>query len=539
MSYLEEKLLEDVKLYAVYSRIKEKAAIIWEIPILMDFTDHGIGHSERIVGILNRLISLWDNPDVNPVEAFVLLSSAYLHDIGMQAMIKAEGKADMLREMHAQYSCGIILYDGINNNPLTLRRLECGFREPNGNILSYDLQVCTALVCKGHSGKYFQEVFDLFTTHPRTVLNQRVDGAFLTALLMVADELDLANRDNATPNEYYTPISRLHQKKHQRIKDLKLDFNPDEHEIVASIQFEFRDEEPPELRRNLKIWVFDKLKNQFILTRRIFRRRMHISISPKVIDIGDIPTPSEAPFPAKFDEEEISILDRETAEMDIYDREIEKGQLSSILKPGGPAGVFFYYNVDPCDMRLLFGWFLKAGRANPEVSFHLASFGKESAITADLKSAVWTTTGALFAETETFTAASKPPDDSLLEELMALALGRSGFPGKPVLLIEDVSYFQPELQADFINMLSRAHARINSNAAVVILSSSPKLEPRNLHNSVNITKMESFSRELIGDILRKKNVSPGIDMDDFALKLYNNTSGAPERVRELVEALRQ
>jgi len=86
---LESLIKRDVDLYSEYHIVKEKAAEIikWSPPVDPDvpelppyYTDHGMEHSQRILAILDRLT---ERLDIEIFEAFPLLCSVWLHDIGM------------------------------------------------------------------------------------------------------------------------------------------------------------------------------------------------------------------------------------------------------------------------------------------------------------------------------------------------------------------------------------------------------------------------------------------------------------------------
>lgn len=512
MINLEEKLKQNQDLFAVYSRIKGKAADIWEEPLLHDFTEHGPRHSRQIITILDRILSYWEEFDLNDAEILVLLASAWLHDVGMQNMKDAEGKADILREAHAEYSYKIILKNGMVDEDIFLKKLDCGFRDNQGEIQDYDLLSCTALVCKGHSGKYFQGVVDRFGEATYSVLGQEVDGAFLTALLMVADELDLEGRGNMDPKIHYSSMSRLHQKKHQRISRVDYDFDSTSHQIKLSVRFQFWEEETEDFRKRLKQWVSNKLAGQFSRTMQIFQKKMGYCLCPKILEISDLSVLPEAQHPSRFSAEETSLLERETSEMDLYDRKTEKKRLQKLLGPDRPGGIFYYYNVDPYDRDFFFGWFEKAARAHPKVSFQDILIKPESAFTFTLEFL-----------TEKTTAFCRDAGSSL----------------KPVLLIEDFGLFQPQLQSDYLKMLSQSAVFQSSKAVVVLLSSVEKMDLVKIPPHVAPIKMPPFTREIIREVLESQKIPSGHDLENLSQMLYDKTSGSPEKVYEIVELLKQ
>jgi hypothetical protein len=89
----EKKLLkfidsEDLRLSA--ESIRRVIAKLWsnEAPrIVKDFTDHGIGHSERLANLVVKLIDANDGRHLSSKEIYILLVGIYLHDIGMQCDI--------------------------------------------------------------------------------------------------------------------------------------------------------------------------------------------------------------------------------------------------------------------------------------------------------------------------------------------------------------------------------------------------------------------------------------------------------------------
>jgi hypothetical protein len=88
-SRLESLIERDENLHSRYQIVKEKAIEIIRWPSPADpsvpeippyYTDHGMEHSQRILGILDRLA---ESLDLQICEAFPLLCSVWLHDIGM------------------------------------------------------------------------------------------------------------------------------------------------------------------------------------------------------------------------------------------------------------------------------------------------------------------------------------------------------------------------------------------------------------------------------------------------------------------------
>ncbi|MEW6201728.1 MAG: HD domain-containing protein, partial [bacterium] len=471
MTELEKKLQQNQNLYELYCRIKENTGEIWKEPVLPEFTNHGIQHSVDVIKIMDNILNFCGELELNAIETFILLSAAYLHDIGMQSMVHANGKADVLRENHAEYSYIVILNDGFpeTQNPMNLKRLKCGFRDCNNSIDNI-LPLFVALVCKGHSEKYFQEVINEFVAYPSTIMEKKVDGAFLTALLMITDELHLSGREKVLDYQYYTPLSRLHQKKHQRIKDVSLSYNSGNHEIEVTIQFWFRSDDQDDLKEMLVNWIIEKLKLKFLLTKNILRRRMGMSLSHNIKKQFAIPSPPQYALPAPFDKEEIKYLEHEIAKSKIYDREEEKEHLSKILKGDFTGGIHLFYNVNLYDRDKLFDWFVNAASIEPGILFRLLILGEDENIAIDLNE-IFTKTVAILSE-DVIQCGMQSEFNKTLTETFSKTIERDTQLPRKLLMIEDIGLLRPELQRDYINLLVSYFNESKSNAIIIILSSS-------------------------------------------------------------------
>ena len=68
---------------------------LWQQPHHRHFTTHGLEHSGRIIARLADWLAANREDALEPMEAFLLLGAAYLHDVGMQcvcpAFLQAEG----------------------------------------------------------------------------------------------------------------------------------------------------------------------------------------------------------------------------------------------------------------------------------------------------------------------------------------------------------------------------------------------------------------------------------------------------------------
>jgi len=225
--YLESKLLSFKKLSQYLTEIKNFSLKVWEKPHLQWFTNHDVEHSEEIIYLIGQIVKSIENDTeifFNEDELFILLASAYLHDIGMQ-LSKIETYSidglsseqyDLIRKRHAEESYHIIL-----------KRLLPSVNRDDFHFPSIDEEYLPAIarVSKGHSTEYFQEIIELFNTDPLKPKGRKVRGEFLTALLMIADELDLqCKRVNFydTAKFSLSDVSLLHWYKHHYVECVEI-----------------------------------------------------------------------------------------------------------------------------------------------------------------------------------------------------------------------------------------------------------------------------------------------------------------------------
>ena len=98
---LEEKLkIANPDLFSSLEDIRKSCAEIWKDRLLPWFTNHNCDHSKEIIYLLGQILKpIEDNPAfLNDHELFILLASAYLHDIGMQLLKVNDISIDRLTE---------------------------------------------------------------------------------------------------------------------------------------------------------------------------------------------------------------------------------------------------------------------------------------------------------------------------------------------------------------------------------------------------------------------------------------------------------
>lgn len=202
--------------------IKKFSRRVWEKPHLQWFTKHDVTHSEEIIYLIEQIIKPIENdPEIflSVHELFILLASAYLHDIGMQ-YLKIPGYSidklssteyDLIRKKHAEESYNIILKPVM---PI-LKRDDFHFPTIDEEYLPI-----IAKVSKGHSTDFFEEIVKNFKEDPSTPKGRKVRGEFLTALLLIGDELDLQCKRVSFPDTAkftLSDFSLLHWYKHHYV----------------------------------------------------------------------------------------------------------------------------------------------------------------------------------------------------------------------------------------------------------------------------------------------------------------------------------
>jgi HAD superfamily phosphoserine phosphatase-like hydrolase len=231
MHTYESDLIIDKKYSDCLNSIKSSCNNIWERPLMNWYTDHSMKHSQRIGEILSQLILRLSKykQALNEQEKFILFASVYLHDIGMQYMKIEDVPLDELsqedyeriRVEHAKKSAEII--------------------KANTDILNIPSEYRTYIadVSEGHSSKYFDVIIKKYSDKITYSKNEILRIRLLTALLLLADELDLTSARvnfNFLDIANISNISKLHWYKHSYIDAVIVN------DIKIEIKFTFPEE---------------------------------------------------------------------------------------------------------------------------------------------------------------------------------------------------------------------------------------------------------------------------------------------------------
>ncbi len=193
---------------------------------LNHFTDHSVNHSDQLCNIVDKLtVSLEQQKQLNPDEAFVLYAACYLHDVGMQhqcanrtevvsSVLSAEPykgqkwetlggatKQNIIREQHHRISSELVRKAVRHGNP------EIGIALSDNDKPGVVAALCLAHCLASDSGEYQDTTAD----------QGGLRVGLLAALLRLADILDESHRRVELTLEQTRELpleSRLHWWRH-------------------------------------------------------------------------------------------------------------------------------------------------------------------------------------------------------------------------------------------------------------------------------------------------------------------------------------
>lgn len=171
---------ENDDLYLLAMNVRKVVKPILERPRHLDYTDHSVSHSERVIEKLSKMTEgLMARDPLSPVEAYILLAAAYLHDIGMQDELSGSADLQWMRDQHNKLGATRIL------ESIEWFRT----REPLAVPLFPDAEIgaIVAKVVEAHRG-----AVDLSDPkyEPSPYGAQKIRPRLLAALLRFGDELD-------------------------------------------------------------------------------------------------------------------------------------------------------------------------------------------------------------------------------------------------------------------------------------------------------------------------------------------------------------
>jgi len=293
-------------------QVREKAKAIWRKPLLRQYTDHAIEHSERVISILEKLCLLLEEP-LTDDEVYVLLCAAYLHDIGMQQ--ENFFKVAVIQERYSEDEIAAALDDQMQREAM-IREWHHLIGEER---IKYELgEKCiepefideVALVAKGHTKE------DLGSYEDGSKGGGPMRLKLLAALLRLADELDLDYRRvklDELSQAIVSDKSQAHWWKHHYVESVDVQ---DDGRI--QLVFRFSEQDAPEVVHYVPILVLDKLSRKLEQERLLETLwpylRIRLDETPRV----DPPSVGKQPMPGEV----LEILRQETHAL-VQDRATE------------------------------------------------------------------------------------------------------------------------------------------------------------------------------------------------------------------------
>jgi len=221
------------------------------------YTDHGPGHSEAVIKILDKLT---EGVELSEYENFLLKCSAWLHDIGM---LRREGGdindpevCNRIREEHHKRSAEYI----------SKHWREIGLSdETEAAIIQW--------ICYAHSSKVDIE--------DKVPAGENVRTRLLAALLRLADALDC--REDRLPPEEYRRLPQIPQEslkeywKHEIVKKVEIKGS----KIYVEMLLKYKDHK----EKNVADKVKEKIKKELNSVRDVLERyNLHFELDFNVIE---------------------------------------------------------------------------------------------------------------------------------------------------------------------------------------------------------------------------------------------------------------
>ncbi|MCW5212803.1 DUF4365 domain-containing protein [Desulfobulbus sp. TB] len=312
--------------FSLYTNIKQAAENIWKEDRLGWYTDHGAGHSSRIVDLLDQmcgdlLLSDHQSSGLRPDEVFLLLSAAWLHDIGMQDLTdlnnrsvsqQTETEWELVRKRHPARAQEIIAASAPGSdqpNPFSI-----GLESNNK-----PLHIPLSLICKGHGSTYYEEVAAKLNNRKFNIegRGEPVRGALLTSLLLLADELDLHGSRAVWKKNYpLSKVSELHYFRHHFVNHVEVvKLNDVDKQVQITLALPEDTLNGKKWAEDLQNWLERKLKFELKRTEGHIQTGFNGYLKwgtkqkPDVVFFKERAEPYEKKLPPK---EVITLLHRET-----------------------------------------------------------------------------------------------------------------------------------------------------------------------------------------------------------------------------------
>jgi len=208
------------------------------------FTGHGVQHAEGVVEQLTNMISNEVLKQMDAIEVFILLCSAWLHDIGLLVNVDKNGKRlsnEEVRDCHHELSRDLILE---KHNQL-------------GLVDSRAAEI-VAEVCYCHRRRVNLDTY--FPSEEISFDGSKVRVRFLSALLRLADAMDTGSK--RAPRILMGDMLKLpeNERRHWQACQLISGIDYAAKRLSIIIDSRYKDEE----ERKLSLWKFKDLYKEFL-----------------------------------------------------------------------------------------------------------------------------------------------------------------------------------------------------------------------------------------------------------------------------------
>jgi len=219
--------------------------------------DHGVGHSKRVIEYIEKILGNQGVKKLNDIEAFLLLSSAWFHDIGL---------------LINEYNGKILISDEIRSKHHMLSQIFIIQNYPIFGIRSEHLAKSIGDLCFTHRRMVSIESF--FLQDPINLLGKEVRLQFLAGVLRLADALDCdARRAPEIDSKYIMKLPEtqiIHWRCCQLLTGVGIDYR-NQSIIIDACQKDLKDYE-------IILWKIKDVNIEFDSVSSILHRNnIHIS----------------------------------------------------------------------------------------------------------------------------------------------------------------------------------------------------------------------------------------------------------------------
>jgi len=178
---------------------------LWDNPLIQHYTEHGVNHSYRILGVIEKFPKICEDDFLSNEENFLLLLGVFMHDIGMQCDIRKHYpiKEKVEKIYNASFDVPINKNDckfsmeqqnaiRRNHHLLTGAWIEYAFINDPGSDLGFALRRIPSMLMSDFIDIcIFHSKLDVKQCKEISAHNQKIRVQLIAAILRLGDELDI------------------------------------------------------------------------------------------------------------------------------------------------------------------------------------------------------------------------------------------------------------------------------------------------------------------------------------------------------------